>query len=219
MHAVYIFVSGPLAWAAFIVFFGGLLGRLGWMIWLAKTKDPVIGGYLSFKFGMRSILAWSVPFLARSWQKNPAMTVATFAFHICLFVAPLFLLGHLVMFDGTLSLAWPTLPDSAADIMAMIVVACCVFFIARRLTTPEARFVSRLREYLLIFAVSLPFITGILAFHQIFDPLLMLTLHIASAELLLVLVPFSWLSHMLLGPMIRAYAGSEFGSVRHTKDW
>ena len=51
-----------------------------------------------------------------------------------------------------------------------------------------------------------------------FDPLLMLTLHIASAELLLVLVPFTWLSHMLLGPMIRAYAGSGFGSVRHTKD-
>ena len=108
MHSVYNFVSGPLAWASFIVFFGGLIGRLIWMIWLAKTKDPVIGGYLSLKFGLRSILAWSVPFLARNWRMNPAMTVATFVFHICLFLAPLFLMGHLAMLDGTFSLSWLT---------------------------------------------------------------------------------------------------------------
>jgi nitrate reductase gamma subunit len=219
MHSLYNFVSGPLAWASFIVFFGGLIGRLIWMIWLAKTKDPVIGGYLSLKFGLRSILAWSVPFLARNWRMNPAMTVATFVFHICLFLAPIFLMGHLAMLDGTFSLSWPTLPDGIADIMAMLVIACCIFFFARRLSTPEARYVSRPKEFLIVVLVCLPFLTGVLAYHQIFDPLFMLTLHIASAELLLVLVPFTWLSHILLGPMIRAYAGSEFGSVRHTKDW
>jgi hypothetical protein len=40
-----------------------------------------------------------------------------------------------------------------------------------------------------------------------------------SAELLLVAIPFTRLSHMLLAPLTRAYIGSEFGMVRHVKDW
>jgi nitrate reductase gamma subunit len=44
-------------------------------------------------------------------------------------------------------------------------------------------------------------------------------LHIISGEVMLVAIPFTRLSHMLFAPLTRAYMGSEFGGVRHAKDW
>jgi hypothetical protein len=72
---------------------------------------------------------------------------------------------------------------------------------------------------MILFLVALPFLTGLLAYHQIFDYPTMIILHVLAAELLLVLIPFTWLSHLLLYPMVRGYMGSEFGAVRHVKDW
>ena len=43
------------------------------------------------------------------------MTIVTFLFHICLFVAPLFLMGHIVLFDTFHGWSWPALPDGVAD--------------------------------------------------------------------------------------------------------
>ena len=47
----------------------------------------------------------------------------------------------------------------------------------------------------------------------------MIILHILSGELWLAAIPFTRLSHMVLAPLSRAYIGSEFGAVRHAKDW
>ncbi len=92
MHDIYAFVSGPLAWVAFILFFGGSLYRLIKMITLVKEKEPFIFTYMSLKYGLRSILHWIIPFGTLNWRRNPILTVVTFAFHICLVLSPVFLL-------------------------------------------------------------------------------------------------------------------------------
>ena len=43
--------------------------------------------------------------------------------------------------------------------------------------------------------------------------------HIVSGEIMLMAIPFTRLSHMIFSPFTRAYMGSEFGAVRHVKDW
>jgi nitrate reductase gamma subunit len=74
-------------------------------------------------------------------------------------------------------------------------------------------------DWVVLGIVVLPFVTGILAYHQILNYELMLILHIVAGELMLVAIPFTRLSHMLFGFFSRAYMGSEFGAVRHAKDW
>jgi nitrate reductase gamma subunit len=67
--------------------------------------------------------------------------------------------------------------------------------------------------------VVAPFVTGFLAYHQWLGYKFWLILHILSGEIMLVAIPFTRLSHMFFFPMTRGYLGSEFGYVRHVKDW
>ena len=67
--------------------------------------------------------------------------------------------------------------------------------------------------------LAAPFVTGFVAYHQWINYPLFLNLHILSGEIMLAAIPFTRLSHMIFAPFTRAYMGSEFGAVRHAKDW
>jgi nitrate reductase gamma subunit len=103
--------------------------------------------------------------------------------------------------------------------MTLIVIAACVFFLVRRLVNPEVKYVTSASDYILLAIVAAPFITGFLAYYQWFDYQTLMVLHIFAGEVMLVAIPFTRLSHMLFAPLTRAYMGSEFGGVRHARDW
>ncbi|MDY7032319.1 MAG: nitrate reductase [Thermodesulfobacteriota bacterium] len=215
---MYEFVSGPLVWIAFIVFFGGSAYQLVTMHKMAK-KEKVIYPYMSLKYGLRSIVHWIVPFASTNMRKRPIMTVVTFAFHLCLILTPLFLLSHNILWYQSWKISWWTLPENVADIMTVIVIVASVFFLMRRLILSEVRFVSFASDYLLLAVAVAPFLTGFIAYHQWLHYKTMLTLHILSGEVMLMAIPFTRLSHMLFFVFTRAFMGSEFGSVRNSKDW
>jgi nitrate reductase gamma subunit len=219
MHNVYAFVSGPMLWIAFIVFFGGSLYRLAHLIILIHRKEKFIYSYISLKYSLRSIIRWMTPFATENMRRNPVLTLVAFAFHICLLVSPVFLLAHVVLIEEAWSLNWWTLPDSAAILMAVIVIIGCLFFLVRRRISPEVRYVTSLSDYILLAVVAAPFVTGIFSHYQWFNYPLLTILHILSGEILLVAVPFTRLSHMLFALLTRAYMGSEFGGIRHARDW
>lgn len=219
MHGIYDFVSGPLAWAAFIIFIGGSLYRLFDMIRLVNRKERFIYSYMSWKYSFRSIFHWIVPFGSEGWKSNPTLTVVTFVFHICLIIVPVFLLSHIILWDESWSVSWWSLPDTVADIMCLVVIASCLYFLIRRITSPEVRYVTSASDYVILAIVAAPFITGFFAFHQWFGYQVFVILHIFSGEIMLMTIPFTRLSHMLFSPFTRAYMGSEFGSIRHAKDW
>jgi nitrate reductase gamma subunit len=219
MHNVYNFVSGPLAWVAFIIFIGGSLYRLIQMIILVHKKEKFIYTYMSWKYSLRSILHWSTPFATENMRRHPFLTIVTFAFHFCLLATPVFLLAHVILVDESWNLSWWTLPDGAAEIMTLIVIAGCVFFLIRRLVRPEVQYVTSASDYLILAIVAAPFITGFLAYFQWFGYQILVILHIIAGEIMLVAIPFTRLSHMWFAPLTRAYMGSEFGGVRHARDW
>ncbi len=219
MHDLYSFVRGPLAWVAFIIFIGGSLYRLISMMRLAKKKDIFAYEYTSLYYGLRSILHWIIPFANINSRERPVFTIFTFAFHICLLLAPIFLLAHIILWDESFSISWWSLPDSVADIMAVIVVVCCGYFLWRRLTQPEVKFVTFPSDFIILAIVAAPFITGFLAYHQLFAYKFMLILHMLAGEIMLAVIPFTRLSHMLFFPLNRAYIGSEFGAIRHVRDY
>ena len=219
MREIYNFVSGPLAWLAFILFFGGCLYRLVRLFMLVKEKEPFIFTYMSWKYSLRSIFHWIIPFGTVNWRRHPVLTVVTFVFHIGLVIAPIFLLAHVILLDEALNLSWWALPDAWADVLTVVVIIGCVFFLVRRLTQPEVKFVTSASDFVILAIVAAPFITGFIAYHQWIDYPVMMVLHVVAGEVLLVAIPFTRLSHMLFSPFTRAYMGSEFGKVRHARDW
>ncbi|MDZ7581205.1 MAG: respiratory nitrate reductase subunit gamma [Deltaproteobacteria bacterium] len=219
MHEVYNFVSGPLAWLAFILFFGGCLYRLIRLILMVKDKEPFIFTYMSWRYSLRSIIHWLTPFGTVNWRRNPVLTVVTFAFHICLVVTPIFLLAHVILWEEAFGVSWWTLPDTLADVMTLIVVAGCIFFLIRRLSQPEVKYVTSASDFVILAIVAAPFVTGFVAYYQWLNYPLIMILHIVAGEIMLVAIPFTRLSHMIFSPLTRAYMGSEFGNIRHAKDW
>jgi nitrate reductase gamma subunit len=219
MREIYNFVSGPLAWLAFILFFGGCLYRLVRLFMLVKEKEPFVFTYMSWKYSLRSIFHWIIPFGTVNWRRHPILTVVTFVFHIGLVIVPIFLLSHVILLDEALNLSWWTLPDTWADVLTVVVIIGCVFFLVRRLTQPEVKFVTSASDFAILAVVAAPFITGFIAYHQWIDYPVMMVLHVVAGEAMLVAIPFTRLSHMLLSPFTRAYMGSEFGKVRHARDW
>ena len=60
MRELYEFAVGPLAWAAFGVFLIGSVIRLLAMYSLAKQKDGPFLSYMSWQYGLRSIINWLI---------------------------------------------------------------------------------------------------------------------------------------------------------------
>jgi nitrate reductase gamma subunit len=174
---------------------------------------------MSWKYSLRSILHWIIPFATVNWRRHPVLTIFTFAFHICLIVTPIFLLSHIILWQEAFDISWWSLPDAVADVMTVIVIASCVFFLVRRFTQPEVQFVTSASDYVILAIVAAPFVTGFLAYHQWFAYQTMMILHIVSGEIMLAAIPLTRLNHMIFSPLTRAYMGSEFGKVRHARDW
>ncbi len=214
---MYEFVSGPLVWIAFIIFFAGMIYQLATMLSMAK-KDKVYS-YMSAKYSLRSLAHWTTPFGARNMRKRYETTIVTFAFHICLILTPIFLAAHVLMFSFSWGPKWLAFSAAGANWLTVIVILASLFFLVRRWMLPEVRFVTDPSDYLLLLVAAAPFITGFMATRQWFDYETMVILHMISGSVMLMVIPFTRLSHMLFFPFTRAYMGSEFGAVRAAKDW
>ena len=219
MDSVYFFLKGPMMWISFIVFIIGIIYQVYRIFSLAQKKESFIFSFLSLKYGLRSIWHWIVPFAATNMREQRAMTVIGFAFHICLLLAPVFLMAHIVLLNEAFNISYWALPKILADIMAVIVVTGCVFFLVRRIVRPEVRFVTSVSDYILLLIVALPFISGLWSVYQFPGYSYALLVHMFSGQVMLMAIPFTRFIHMVFGAFSRAYTGSEFGGVRFARDW
>jgi nitrate reductase gamma subunit len=215
---MYSFVSGPLVWIAFIVFIGGMTYQLVRLLQAAK-KDKVIYPYMSLKYSLRSLFHWVIPFASKNMRQRYEVTIVTFAFHLCLLLLPIFLTAHVVMFSFAWGPKWATVSQGHATALTVLVILAAVFFLIRRLMLPEVQFVTSASDYVLLAVAAAPFITGFVAHQQWLDYQAMVLIHMFSGAIMLIVIPFTRLSHMLFFPFTRAYMGCEFGAVRHAKDW
>ncbi len=215
---MYAFVTGPLAWLAFGIFFIGLIYRAVWYIrgldWkadrVAYTEYPSYG----FRGAVRSIFFWLIPFGTRSWRFYPGMTILFFVFHIGLLFTPVFLRAHNMILAERWGFSLPVISDTTADFLTIIVLAAAVFIILRRIALPEVRNLTTAYDILLIVITAAPFLTGLFAYHHIGNYQFWLIVHILSGEIWLIAIPFTKLSHFLLFFMSRAQLGMDYGIKR-----
>ncbi|MCU0302944.1 MAG: hypothetical protein MUC56_02650 [Thermoanaerobaculales bacterium] len=215
---MYELIRGPLLWIGFIGFFGGLLYRFVTMARLAKRERVVLPTF-SARFGLRSLAHWLVPFGGANMRRRPAYTLLSWAFHIGVLVTPLFVMGHAVLWQEAWGFRWWSLPAGLADAMSLVVVGVCLFFIVRRLIRPEVRNVSYPSDFVLALVVMAPFLTGFIAHRQWLPYEPMIIIHGLSGVLGLLVLPWTRLVHMMWFVFTRAFMGSEFGAVRHSRDW
>jgi len=218
-NSIYNFVSGPLVWLAFILFIGGSIYKIWNLISLVNKKERYIYTFMSLKYSLRSIMHWITPFATVNWRKRPVMTITTFIFHAGLVIMPLFVSAHVIMFHNAWGFSWGSLPESFTDGVTLLVIISCTIFLLRRLVLREVKFLSDAADFGVLLIAAAPFITGFLAYHNIGNYHFWLILHILSEEIMLVAIPFTRLSHMIYAVFTRAYIGSEFGKVRHARDW
>ena len=219
MDKLYEFLVGPALWVAAIVFVGGLAVRLAWLYGLSRERDKPWHDFEDAGWAWRSIIHWVLPWLSVSSRKQPIFTGVVWVFHLGWIAVPLFLEAHNLLFEEAWGWSLPSLPAGLADWASLVVIACMVFFLARRLARPEVRILTSAWDYFLILLALSPFATGWLAYHQIGPYPLMLNLHIFLGEVLLVVIPFSKLGHLVLFFLTRAAAGYDFGTRRGAKVW
>lgn len=215
---MYDFVRGPLVWIALIAFFGGLVIRIAWMVHTI-TKDKTVVPAMSARFGLRSILHWLLPFGSRSMRSRPFFSGLSYAFHLCLLILPLLVMGHVMLWQQSWGLTWWSLPPLLADAMTAFVIFAGGVFLLRRIMAPEVRNVNTWKDYVVLGITIAPFATGFIAYHQWLPYRTLIILHMVSGALWLIAIPFSWLQHMFMFFFSRAFMGSEFGAVRNARDW
>ncbi len=213
------FIMGPMVWISAIICIFGLLLKFIIIIKEVYEKEPYLLSYITVRHSLRSILAWLIPFYPRSTRMRPVYYGISYLFHILLFLLPVFLMSHIVLINESFNLSWPAMNDTIADMLTIGVIVALIFFSLRRQFVADVRFLTSFKDHVLILIVLLPFVTGFLAYHQLFLYEWMVIAHVLSSEFLLVIIPFSRFSHMITAPLTRAYTGSEFGNVRHARDW
>jgi len=219
MYDIYSIARGPLAWAAFGLFIGGCLYRIVSLLLEAREKDRVVYSYFSPYYALRSLFHWIIPFGSVNMRNHPVFTTVAFVFHAALLAVPFFLLAHIILFKESWNISWWYMPDIMADLLTIAVVLACGFFLIRRLVLPDVRYLTSATDYVLLILVAAPFVSGFWASHRWYGFEIAAILHMLTGELLLVAIPFTRLSHMFFFPFTRGYAGSEFGAVRHARDW
>lgn len=215
---MYEFVTGPLAWLSFGIFFIGVIARvvlyikgLDWQ--LDRVAYMEYKGY-GFKGAIMSILYWLFPFGTKGWRYYPFFTTIFFVFHISLIFAPIFLQAHNIILQERFGFSLFTISECTADILTIALIVAAVFLVLRRIGLPEVRILTTWYDYLVLAIAVAPFVTGYFAAHEIGNYKFWLIIHILSGELMLVAIPFTKLSHFALFFMSRAQLGMDYGIKR-----
>lgn len=210
---MYELVRGPLVWVSFLVFifgtvfqvirFYGLskkLGKPGISQPGAKKKDKKKEkpkektDRTSFK---DSVQIWRKRLKLSILGISPVTVTVSTVFHVCLLITPLFVLGHNDLIDLSWNISLFSFSETVTDTLTVVFLVCAAFFLLRRIFLPRLRAISSFYDYLVLFLAIMPFLTGFLAYHQLYDYRTVMILHMLFGELMLMAIPFTKLVHMV----------------------
>ena len=215
---MYLFLTGPLLWLSFGIFFIGMIVRIVRYIkgldWQMDRVTYTVNVSYGIKGALRSIFFWLFPFGTRSWRAKPGMTILFFVFHIGLIITPIFLLAHNIILKERWGISWFTIPGTIADILTIAVIVCAVFLALRRIAFSEVRILTTTYDYLLLVIAVAPFVTGFFASHHVPGYIFWIRAHIICGEIMLIAIPFTKLSHVALFFLSRAQLGMDYGIKR-----
>jgi len=178
------------------IFLLGTLWRLFEIYSLGRKQDLAAPRHRAGASGLHTMLRRSVP-PPGMFKRSATSYVAGYVFHIGLFIIVFLFAQHIKLIQDLIGLSWPSLPAQFIDATAVVTLATMLLVLVERINKPVKRFLSTFGDYAAWTLTFLPVLTGLLATkHLLFPYTSMLALHILSAELLLIFIPFTKLIHV-----------------------
>lgn len=203
-----LWVRGTGLGIAVAIFVVGMLVRLLEIVLLGRRANLAETRGNGTTAGLRTLVSRSVPADRNTLRRSLFTVVAGYGFHIGLLVVILLLAPHIQLLGSVFGIGWPALPTPVVDLFAVIAMISMVALLWRRLTHPVVRYLSTGEDYLVWVATFVPLLTGYLAYHHLWFPYdWLLGAHILSVELLLILFPFTKLTHTFTLFIARWYTG------------
>ena len=214
-------MNGPelLAWArgtglqiAILVFCFGMLLRLFEILLMGRKRNLAETRSSGIAAGFRTIVSRSVPPDRNTMKRSLFTVVAGYTFHIGLLVVIFFLAPHIQLFKSVLGFSWPSVATPIIDFFTVASLVALMALLWRRMTHPVLKYLSTGEDYLVWALTFLPLLTGYMSYHHLLLPYTwMLAIHILTVELLLVLFPFTRLTHTFTLFLARWYNGMMAG--------
>lgn len=206
-----LWTKGPLFDIALAVFAIGLMARLVEIFMLGRAPNYAEPRANEWPAGLRTMLTRTVADPG-TFRRAPFNVVVGWVWHIGFLTALLFFVPHVELIRGVLGFAWPALPTPVVDFATAITILALIATLVHRLTHPVKRHISTPEDYLVWAVVFMVVLTGYLAYHRLVEPYpLALGMHILSAEILLIILPFTKLTHIFTAFIARWYNGAAFG--------
>ncbi len=194
------FAKGPLFAITFLVMVLGLGRQVVLQFYFLSVKKGRRLRGVAWNKIARETLSWVIP-VRHMEPGNGVFSASSFLMHVGIILVPLFLLDHIVIWEGLLGFSIPGLDTGLADILALLTIGCGFVLLGLRTFRARNRMVSRPMDYVLLILLLIPFVSGFLASHPSVNPFpwkIMMLTHLLSAEALFVAVPFTKLAHVVL---------------------
>jgi ferredoxin len=191
---LYAILEGPLLWIIFLVFFAGILTRS--VFFLRALKKTNSRSEEKKQISIPTILARFFLPLHKAFVKKPFYTAIRYIFHVCLFVVPIWLSGHIILWsESRFEWDWAALPEAWADWMTLVFLALAAYFLLRRILSRRVWRDSSITDFVLIFIAALPFLTGYFLTHDTLGSVTflgdnMIVIHMLCGQLMILMVLF-----------------------------
>jgi len=206
-----LWVRGPAFNTALFIMLAGIVVRLLEILFLGRKANLAEGRGSEAAGGFRTILSRQLA-PADTMRRSAFTIIAGYVFHIGLFVVIFLFVPHILVFERLLGISWPGLPTNIIDAATVVTIFALVAVLVYRIRNPVQRMLSNASDYLVWLATILPMITGWMAFNRIgLSGPMLIGLHILSVEFLMILFPFTKLSHAFTLFLARWYNGAIAG--------
>lgn len=206
-----LWARGPGLTIATFIMCAGIVVRLLEIFLMGRKPNLATARGSETAGGFGTMVRRSIPD-SGTFKRSAFTVVAGYVFHIGLFIVIFLFVPHIMVFQSAFGISWPGIPSNIVDAVNVATIIALVAVLVHRLTDPVLRLLSEFNDYLVWFVTILPLITGYMAFHRLgFSASTLLALHILSVELLMVLFPFTKLSHAFTLWIARWYNGAIAG--------
>lgn len=193
---------GPLFWAALAFMILGLLRHVLVTVWEVRRVTRRAGDK-NVPYGKIAAATAGWLFPLGKLGNRTFFGLTSLVFHVAIILVPIFLAGHIALWRQGTGLSWPAIPNLLADVLTVAAVVTIVLLLVQRATARHTRSLSRFQDYFLPVYIAVPLVSGFLVMHPAWNPFayeFTLLVHVASADILLIMIPMTKLSHAVLLP-------------------
>ncbi|MEJ5338145.1 MAG: hypothetical protein ACK42C_03425 [Aquificaceae bacterium] len=199
--AFYDFVRGPLLRFALFVFFLGIAYRFFRVLFLGLPPDyakPKGNPYLMAvkKIVIKPTMGWT---FNEIFSRRAINFIGGFLFHLGFIGLTFFVPAHALLWKEITGIPFPVLPNIVSDILAYAALGSLIALTMHRALNPVLKLLTGKDEYFANFLIAMILFTGLLATRWAGGGsyIWLLSLHMFLADLLILYIPFSRLSHFV----------------------